>query len=130
MKKVLIILILFISCSHKEGKVISEVEICYVDKDIITIIAANCNNFTELFNTKKLVLKDSNLSEKLSRISFVNNDNENIVGDIRIKAFFHYSNNKVDTLCVSYVPPVMYLNSKTIKYNTELEQLLSYYIYR
>lgn len=126
----LIILTLFISCSHKEKNMISVVEVYYANRDITTIVAARCSNFMELLDTKKVVIKDSNLLKKLSKISFENDANGNLEGDIRVKAFFHYLNNTVDTLCISYTPAVMYLNSKSVKYNIELEKLLSSYIYK
>ena len=115
---------LFISCNPIEKKVISDVEIYYADKDLTAIVAVKCDNLTELLNTQKIVVKHSKLFEKLSNISF-KNDNGDFDGDIRVKAILSYSNHTKDTICVSYFPAIMYLNNRKVEFNMELEEFLS-----
>jgi len=101
MNKSILLLTLFLFCTpvEKYNKIIVE----YVDFEILTPIRIDCNNFNNYFK-EDIIIKEIKANDDLIEISTIikklESDTTGYKPDIRLKMFL-YSDNKIDTLCMS-----------------------------
>ena len=101
-------LLLILSCSFNnkanKGKTITELQVYTVDFDTETVIKISCENFNKYFQDeiKKTVIKDSEKLKEFDKIiKSLKNDPRKYFPDVRGKVLIKYSNNTIDTLCIS-----------------------------
>ena len=91
-------------CSQERTITIIKVEIKKVDFELTSIVSISCDGFEKTFQKEieTIVITDAKRIDSFSKIvDGLKQDQENYTPDVRAKILVHYSNGKMDTICLS-----------------------------
>ncbi|WP_407268289.1 hypothetical protein [Tenacibaculum maritimum] len=131
-KFIYVVLFLIISCTVREEK-IEYLDVLFIEEGLTSQIPFNCDRLSHKWNSpvfSNMKIKDESFNSKFySYMKRYKPDNNDSTYDIRIKVLIHYSNNKIDTLCLGENFNT-FLNGKRVFDSPEHLKLIKGYIYK
>ena len=104
---------------------IKKIEIKKVDFEINTVFRIDCNDFENSFKKelKSIIVTDKLTIQKFEQeLTMLQIDTGSYNPDVRAKLLIHYSDTRIDTLCMSEIG--FLLNGKSFLSNEELLNLV------
>ena len=102
MKNYLIMIaVLFISCSNKQEKSLTSIRILYVNEEIERFLSVSCNSFEKSFSSilKEKIINDKAILQKIAKYITPTKGLKEKNIDVRTKVILQYENGTSNILC-------------------------------